>query len=574
MKKLLILAALLSTTGAQAQFWKKKTEPADSTGAAAEKPKKGGGPNLFTRFVTKVAKTTGGGMQTTTVSDLSEVTPSAYYQTNLPPADLGTAEMAFYEGWKTGGNMVVLMFTKKNAYGFCKIDGTVTVDGKPAGYATMGVYHAFAADNGQPKKVEVVTKGGQRASFTLTPQRRQVRLLSINGTRGGSAAIDPAKELVLELDVPPGTEGSPVGVRLLARSVGIPYWSEIGYFPAAPRIVIPAAFLRNANNSNGSLAKFRNSYLSIECSSEEQSSNNEGSYGPISFATSFLDGAYLKINPDIPLSKGVQLKASANYPGGSVQYEFVKANAFSSRPIRQARTIAPLSVAVRGVLYDYSSKTSYNIGDQSYTQSTRSISFPQLPTAYWDALLENLYNDVSTVLQQVAGSRMLPVEATTKSEPYGRIADFSKEDENTSVAVSRGYKGLKVISAFVPVSEAWGPHNNVSRLLTATGADAALKLTLDLQPAWQGSKAVMVPKLGIELLGATNGPAYPTKFFSATVIGKGIPLSEGKAIDAAELDRLVRRSDLMDQFRKGLEATMAAEKEAADYDIVWPEKSK
>ena len=36
-----------------------------------------------------------------------------------------------------------------------KIDGNVTIDGKPAEFVTMGLYNAFSASNSTPRKIEV-----------------------------------------------------------------------------------------------------------------------------------------------------------------------------------------------------------------------------------------------------------------------------------------------------------------------------------------------------------------------------------------------------------------------------------
>lgn len=570
MRILMILFLALLGLNSSAQFWKKK-DAADSSKTEESEKKKSGGPNLFTKLISKVAKVSGGAMQTTTASDLNEVTTSAYYQTNLPPASLGTMEMAFYEGWKEGGNIVALMFTRKDAYGFCKIDGSVTVDGKPASFATMGVYTAFSADNTKPKKVEVTTSRGQKASFTIQPPKQGVKILSINGSKDETVSIDPSKDVVLELEQPAGAEKTMLTVRLLVKSVGIPYWSEIGFFPSASRIVIPAAHLRNANNTNGALTNFKNSYFSVVRSTMEKASDVSGNIPALEYASMPMDGRFLKVSPDIELSRGIQLKASDSYADGSVQYEISKANAFSSRPIRQVRTIAPLSFSLRGVLYDYKEKKTYNIGDQSYTQSTRMIQFPQLPDAAWDEVLAGFYAEVTDLFREELGASLLPVEKVQAAPAYQRMDAFSRDDENTSVAISRGYKGLKVISAFVPVSEAWGVNSNLAKLFAETGANAVLKLTLDLQPAWQKNEAVMVPKLAMELAGPPNGEVYPTKYFTATIIGRGVATKDGK-ITMEELQRIVRRGDLMASLRKALKAAMAAEKANGDYDIVWPGK--
>ena len=571
-KQTISLLLLISiATSAQAQIWKKKKDNSDTTKkeVVEDRSSKKGGPNLFTKLITKVAKVAGGTMQTQTTNDLTTVVPTVYYQTNLHPGNLGTVEQSFYEGWQTSGNMLTIMFTNKNASGMTKIDGTVTVDGKPMNFATMGVYNVFSDNNTAPKKVEITSSTGQKSSFIIQPPKQGVKVVSVNGSSNSTIAIDPAKDLTLELENTGDNKGL-LAVRLLVKTVGISYWSEIGYFPASAKIVIPAAHLRNANNTNGSLTNFKKSYLSVVRSSMDKATNVSGIYPDVEYSNMYLDGKYMNINPDIELSKGITIKASDKFQEGSVQYEFIKANAFSSRPIKQIKNIAVVSFAVRGILYDYKADTKYNIGDQSYTSSTKTIQFPQLPDAMWDKMLDDFYVDIKKIFEEELGAAYLPIEKVKATDAYQRMNDFSKDDANTSVAVSRGYKGLKVISAFVPLTEAWGPNNNMNKLLAQTSANAVLKVTLDLQPAWQGKNAVMVPKLAVEMSGLANGEVFPTKYFTANIIGKGVETKEN--ITATELDRIVRRGDLMTQLRKGLQETIAKEKANGDYDIVWPVK--
>jgi hypothetical protein len=275
----------------------------------------------------------------------------------------------------------------------------------------------------------------------------------------------------------------------------------------------------------------------------------------------------MNVGPELQFSTGLTAKGQDKFEDGAVQYEVKKPNAFSSRPLSKVKKIGVVSFSLRGILYDYKSSTKYNIGDFSYTTTTQTLKFPQLSNQMWDDVLANLYKDFTKVLEEELNATVLPIETIKNTDEYKRMDDYSKDDANTSVAVSRGYKGLKVISAFVPLTEGWGENSNYSKLLTATGADAILKLTLDLQIAGDGNYAVLVPKIAMELGGATNGSKFPTKYFTASIIGKGVRTKEN--ITASELDKIVRRSDLVTQFRKGLQEIKAKEKDNGDYNIIW-----
>jgi len=579
MKKILLTAitfVLLSSSQAQLGnvFGKKKKQAtSDSTAAPKEtesREGKKGGPNLFTKLITKVAKVTGGTMQTASTDDLSTVVPTVYNIANLPPGNLGTAEMAFFEGWKTNGNQTMIMFTKKDAVGFTKIKGTVTVDGKPAEFITMGIYSSFSGDNTSPKKIEVTSEKGQKASFTVHPPKYGVKVVAINGSKDETINLDPAKDMVLELDNPAGSEGTSILIRLLVKTIGISYWSEVGYFPSANKITIPAAYFRNVNNTNGSMTNFKKSYLSVSRSSNQKATDVSGIYTTVDYADAYHAGRYANINPDIEVSKGLTVKGSDKFSDGPVEYEFTKANAFNSMAFSKIKNIGVLSFALRGILYDHKSSTKYNIGGNSYTTTTKTLQFPQLPDEKWDYVLNELYQQLTQVLKEELNAPILPIEKITGTEAYQRMGQFSKDDENTTVELSRGYKGLKVVSNFVPVTEQWGPNNNMTKLINQSGANAILKVTLDLQVAWDGNKGVLVPKLATELLGPTNGDFFPTKYFSSLIIGKGYKMDDIKA--GSQLTTIIRINDLVMQFRKGLQALKQKEKENGDYNIIWDDK--
>ena len=233
-------------------------------------------------------------------------------------------------------------------------------------------------------------------------------------------------------------------------------------------------------------------------------------------------------------------------------------------------TLWVLSFAVRCILYDHKSSTKYNIGGNSYTTTTKTLQFLQLQNEQWDSLFNELYKQLTQVITEEFNKPLVPQEKITATDAYARMNEFSKDDENTSVQLSRSYKGLKVISNFVPVYEQWGPNNNVSKLITQSGANALLKTTLDLQVAWDGNSGVLVPKLATELLGTTNGDMYPPKYFSSLIIGKGYKLNDIKV--GSQLTTVIRIDDLVTQFRKGLQALKQKEKENGDYNIIWDSK--
>ncbi|MBC7913820.1 MAG: hypothetical protein H7Y07_06815 [Pyrinomonadaceae bacterium] len=591
MKKTIIMLLVLSciVINSQAQLKKlkamglggKKSDSEASTDTTEKTEKTKGGGNFLTKAVTKLAAASGGaimkatGMISTT-SNLEEVTPLITFNSNLYPAELGTATQAFMKGWKSGGDMITIMFTKKGSMGFNKIDGSVTIDGQPATYTNMGVYVAFSAQSAASRKVEIITSTGQKSSFTLSPYNKPFKILSING-QADNASIDLTKDVVVEFEQAPVTETGLLRLSLAINQLGIKSFYDLPFIKTGKTITIPAASFRNINIVPGgkALYGYKNSYLSIAGEKISTTGNTSGTLPATKYDASYSDGKLLTVVKEPILNPGVTAKGTEKFAKGDVDYTFFKPNAFLARPFNQIKKTGVSSFAIRGTTYkegkESSTKSSFSAGGTTYTTITTSkliAQFPQLSNQVWDAVLESLYKDFIAAAQQELSTSVLPLEAVTNTDSYRAIAPFSKDDENTSVEFSRAYKNSKLLSAFMPISEGYGINNANNKIMNQSGANALMKFTFDLQIAIDGSYPVMVPKLAFELVGEQNGTVAETKYCTATIIGKGSKFPEGN-ISAADLEKIIRKSDLVATFRKGLQELKAKEKANSDYETVW-----
>lgn len=588
-KTFILLALICASVSTQAQLGKLKglmgkKDTAQSSADTTKKQKAGGSggglSGLMGKAMTKLATAAGGmamkasGMLSTT-ADLSETVPLVTMTSNLYPAELGTATQTFLKGWQSNGDMVTLMFTKKDGFGFYKIDGSVTINGQPATYATVGTYSAFSPNNSAPKKVEITTTSGQKSSFTLLPYDKPFKILTINGQKD-AASIDLSKDVVVEFDKAPISENGLLKLSIAINQIGIKSFYDLPYIKSAKTITIPAASFRNINIVPGgkALYNYKNSYLSIAVEKVAMASAASGTLPAMKYDVAYLDGKLLNVVKEPVLNLGINAKGSDKFPAGEVDYNFFKANAFLGRPFSQIKTLGVMSFAIRGTTYtegkESTTSSSYTVGNTKYTTVTTSktiAKFPQLANEVWDKALESLYKDFVDAAQKELNAPVLPLASITKTEGYQAIAPFSKDDENTSVEFSRAYKDTKLLSAFMPVSEGYGPNNANGRIMKQSGANALMKFTFDLQLAIEDGKPVMVPKLAFEIVGEPNAN-LETKFCTATITGKGVRYPKGE-ITAAELDNVVRKSDLLATFKKGLQELKASEKANGDYDLVW-----
>ena len=188
----------------------------------------------------------------------------------------------------------------------------------------------------------------------------------------------------------------------------------------------------------------------------------------------------------------------------------------------------------------------------------------------YQEVLDALYPEFVVVLESEFGASVLPIEKITGSAAYQSMEAFSKDDANTKVEFAKTYRNTKVISAFMPITEGYGVNGINQRILNDVGADALVTLTLDLDTQeGPDNEVYMMPKLGFEMSGKTNGLTANTKFATGTVTLPGFQFNSKSATAEYLAAAVIRKSVLLTAFRKGLQELKAREKANGDYDVVW-----
>ena len=560
------LGKLKSMVGGKKDADKTATEN-DST---QNKPSGGGGgkmSGLWQKAITKVAKVAGSvsgsafGMVATT-ADLNSVVAQPVYMTNLHPSEVGVIGQSFFEGWQPGGNAVMLSFTAKNSIQFNKIDGSVTIDGKPANYVSMGIYSAFLKDNNTPKRVEVTSSNGQKSSFTLNPPAHSIKVLKVNG-QSGNIAVDLTKDVELDLEVSPAGNNTPVLVWLTGSSIGLKTFYEVGWFAPSSKIKIPAAMFRNMNGVSNNI-NFSNTYLQVSRSSVDKATNVSGVFQDIEYANMVSDGKFINVTAKPSFNKALVAEGKEKFSAGEVSYEVKKSNALFSPDFGRMKNLGVVSFAIQGrtSYYDVKENRVTNI------ETTKTAQFPQFPDAVWDNILDKMYQEVTAILKEEFSVNVLPLEKITTSEGYKLISPWSKKEQNTEDNFTRAYKDTKLLLGIRPISEMGGIKSGEGKIMKETGANALLKFTINLDINFEGSKAFMTPKLTFDINAPVVGQAYNTSYVSGTIIAKGIPYK--KKIGPEELEQIIlRKTDLLATFRKSLQEIKAKEQANSDYKVEW-----
>lgn len=553
---------------------------------------------LLNKMLAKVAKKAGNANVVSTAT-LDDIVPMGGVESNLHAAELGTLSQSFFGDWQAGGDHVAFTFFKRNTQNFFKIDGTVSVDGKPVEYLSVGTYSIISPANSSPRKIEIVTTSGQKSSFTIAPSKQSFKVVSINDQKD-NISLDLTKDVVIVLDGTPTTDQL-LKVNLAINQVSIKALYTVCYVRSGSTLTIPAGAFRNINikPAGEAVYNYKKSFLSVGVESLENATDVSGSIASVQYTSGYSDGKFVTVTTEPNLNTGLVAKGKENLKAGEMSYDFYKPNAFMSRPSTQIKKIGVLTAGITGKTFSENSvitQEENNSKGESQTTKTTTVEFPVQTEAVWASTMQQLYPEIISIIQTELKATVLPLEATTQTASYKSIEKFSVANKNTKEEFSVAHQNTKLFSA-VPVSETLGVNGVYERIMKESGSDALVTFTLDLQVEQDGDFGVIIPKLNFEIAGKINGLTTNTKYFTGTVVGKGIPSediglkvvfssptsatgdSKGRndskiyhsvgEITSAELDAIVRKSDLLTVFRKGLQEIIAKEKANSDYEVVW-----
>lgn len=545
------------------------------------------------KLTSKLAKAVGTMMDQKTAS-LDNMDLLVSVGSGLHPVELGTMSQAFLNGWKSGGDGLAITVTKKNrqaeqalvnkpndqktasemrssAVAYYKVDGTINVNGKPMDYLTAGTYSLIEDADNSPKKVEITTTTGEKSSFTINLSSKKLKVLSINGQQD-KISIDPTKDVTVELDtdIP---ENALIKISIAMTQMGMKEFVDVCFIRSGSKITIPAAAFRNIALKPDSkfLYNYKKSYLQIVYETLENATDISGPITNIKYRCMLNAGKFINVTAEPELNLGLVSKHDSKKDNENVErmdHSFYKASAFYSRPFEQMKKIGVTSFSIRGTTYkEYTSTTETQT---TITTTHVTLQFPPTPNEVWDAMLEKLYPDLMDVVKQELSTEIIPIETILNSPSYAAMESYSNDDKNTKVEIDRSYRGAKVVSAFMPLSEGFGVNSVNERIMNETGADALMTMTIDLELSAEpvGNLMRMTPKFAFEISGRTNGSLANTKYCNGSIQSTtGVVVK--KDITPEELEKIVRKLELLTVFRRGLKELVEKEKANGDYPIVW-----
>ncbi len=561
-----------ATTGS-AQLWKKKDKDdaaKDSlkTEEKKEEKKEKSGGGFFQKVISKVSKGAaklGGAATGATKStgDLAVVEPMVNYTANALPKEVGTIEMDFFNGWKTGGDFVAIMFMPKDRLFFYKIDGSVKIENKDADYQSTGVYTKVLEGTGGTKTFSIATAAKQQASFKVAAPSNTIKLVSINN-KNENAEIDMSKDFSIQLEGLPTDGNGMLKLKIVGQTMGIRTFYDLGYFKPAANIVIPGYILKHLGTENKSV-NYKNAYLAVDDAHIFETTENTGAFKkPFKYYSGTSSALPVKIINESEVFQGIEIKEKEKFSLGEMYSQFKKPNAFNGKPFAEIKKIAVSACAIQGTTYFYDEKENKMLD----SKTTKEISFPQIPDDKLDAVLADMYKRITKVVEQKFNIAIMPAETVPSTPAFAALDPYTNENENTESNFMRSYKGLQPMSALVPLAAAF---TGESSLFPATGANALLKIMLDLQLTYDG-KPLLKPILTVELIGNKNGEERGftvTKYFTSKIVGEGYKIKNGLNVTDEVIDNIVRLDDLLKMFSKGLDAIVEEEKKNGQYVPIW-----
>jgi hypothetical protein len=494
-------------------------------------------------------------------------------------ANISGQEM-YPKGYEEGDVSIAIFFAKNDGLGMLNIDGTITSDGKPLTSTGLGFYmmELDKSDLG-PKTINVETKSGDKATFTVKSVP-SIKIISVNGAPA-DAPVDLGKDIEIVMENGPGHEGSLVKAAMVTDVAGARGFNYFAEFRSANKVVIPKEALSNLviSGSVKGVANFNQgeNYLIVERYVQAPADKQSAS------AAEYESRAYgsMKVNVSGKQTEStyanITAKNKLETPGGTVNMEVWKPNASSGAPFSQGSKFGVSSLVVRGTLFkqDVTSTTSYGYNTVKVTTVTTTYQFPQLPDAFWDQLLNNIYTDIVSIFKKEFNIEIVPVENVTNSPHYKSFYPIG--EKNTDELIVKTYKNTlnmtpsRVSDILGSVSTNKTSDRPIINLMKDANVDGLISVQVDLQVAGNDAgNIVLVPRLTFSIVGREE--KYTNKdvnYGSGWVAAyEGRPFSQAEFNDINALNRIVRKDDMMAGFQSALKTLRAREIEMG-YDKIW-----
>lgn len=518
------------------------------------------------------AGTLAAGLMTSKTNDLGEVNAFVHVQSNMYPDSVGTYESSqMKDTWIDGGDLVYVNFFKRSGIGMMKLEGRMMADGQPMDNALAGSYVA-GFEGSAPRTIQMDSEMGQSVTVRTAP-RPPIRITGVNGSSRENGTVDLGGPLTITLDRA-ATDASHMRITLLGKTVGVETFQDVVTVAGSDRIELPAGVfdhtMRARTYYDGA------SWLRVE------------EFAPASFETMPTGGmqyVHVTATDAVPVNvtgtfdrvTGISVSGEAM----DIDYEMTKPIAVNGNAFEPGKRFAVVTFTVRARALSQSGSTSSTTssaitGMTTTTTTSWERQFAQLPDAFWQNLLGQLYGGVTGAMERQADAQFIPISQVVASPAYQAFNAI--ESENTVDAVEQTYGGLRTLfgeSVAQMFEDTSGPFANadLQRLFDDLGVDGLVAVMLDVQMA-EGSFALN-PSLSVQVLGPEANAWMPlgSAYARGSLMGPGQEVTNEMLEDSDQLARFlptaINQDALLAVFETALGELVAEERANPIYEAVW-----
>ncbi len=517
-----------------------------------------------------------GNLLTSTTDDLSTLSMQVIFMQNLYPSETETVETEYFGFWQPGMDMAGILFLKKEGVGMSKIDGSVKIDNIETEHVANGFYGGIVEQNSGSHTVDITTVKGDKATLKADPVD-PIEIVSVNGVpRGEVVDINMDEDLVLVLKNPVGAKDY-FYVSVLGKVMGIRGFNELGFFKPTDKIVIPKEAFRHTGTPAYKFEQGSN-YILVQRTSEKIM--NVPGVGAAQVISGAMDWSPINLVGDQKTFLGIGMdEFNASYKvkkDDGFKVDASKPNAFWGPPLSEPKKLAMASFVVRATELkqqqsSVSSSTSGNVTTTTTTTTTKT--FPKVPDAYWDQLVNEFYKKFEAALLSEMNVQIIPIETTMKASQYQNL--YATMDTVTEEVVVKPYKGCKLLLP-TTAGEMWSTRSSTFpndkpeiKLLDELGVDGIISVTVDCAMSWEDFS--LSPRFSFKIDGPTNGwKVGPTTYASGLITGpgQGVDDTQNAANVVDQLNKIMNVDRQIALFKEAM-AGLKADEKGKGYEKIW-----
>ena len=520
-------------------------------------------------------------------ADFSNMAVIGQYQTNVHATDVGITTLGT-EDWEEGENLVgVLLVKPEGAVGVIALDGTITVDGVEAKSYGGGAYYArFENDDRSQKTVKLTSSNGETTEFEIS-SLPAINIKSVNGSVQG-ATVDLGSPLEIELEYNSSAEGKRVIVSLITKAVGAKGFANFQSTVIGNKIIVPADAFKHKHIAGGGptgkdVTNWQKGENHLQVAILESDRNDAGQPFPY-FKKDMrsYDTVPVNVTGDTESRAWVRAEGKSEEASGTFTYSATSSNAWYARPLNtNIGRIGIASLSVEGVLFKQETNSSSRETDHgSYrvittTTSTTTWQFPQLDDVYWDQFLENIYSDLTSMLENDYGANVVGVNQITSNPIYNDF--YEPKDENTEKYISKNLRDTKrlIPSSLSEIMESRttaivADGAPTPKLLRDMNIDALMNISIDYRVAADNNeKIVLLPLVSFQVTGETQAfDGTANTWIQGTISGPGVPFSREEFSDLNALNRIGQKDVIVKLIKQSIKE-LSEEQEKFGYQDIW-----